>query len=144
MQNRAVVAYPRVESDRRLGRVDTDRIEAIDPARAWLMVQGLGWYPDDGVSRVRWQALRGATADGHPVPAASVFALLEQAKAQEGRVGLEATRIEASLQLGLREAALAQARVGSENARAQTLGIARMERRACILRREESIPPCDR
>lgn len=117
----AVVAYPRVESDRQLGRVNTDRIEAIDPARAWLMVQGLGWYPDDGVSRVRWQALRGVTADGHPVPAASVFALLEQAKAQEGRVGLEATRIEASLQLGLREAALAQARVGFENAQAQTL-----------------------
>lgn len=106
----AVVAYPRMEIDRLAGHVITASVEPIAPDRAWSLVQGLGWYPEKGPLRVQWQALRGMEDSGQRVPAQAVMGLLSAAKQEEGRVGLEATRIEAGLVAGTRQEAADQAR----------------------------------
>ena len=72
-------------------------VEPWTPTKAWRMAQGMGWYPDKGPDRVRWQALRGLDEEGHAVPLAPVRALIVSAAGQEGRVGREATAILAHL-----------------------------------------------
>lgn len=99
----AVTAFPRVEADRARGSVDPAEVVPLSSETAWVQLQGTGWYPKDLPDRVTWQALRGMERDAVPVPSAPVLSLLEKAKASDGRVGLEATRIEAGLQAGLRQ-----------------------------------------
>jgi hypothetical protein len=104
-----VVAYPRVEADRMLGRVDETTVVPVTAQRAWAQLQGTGWYPSEPQDRVIWQALIGLEKSGFPVPAKSVLDLLGKAKWVEGRIGLEATRIEAGLHAGLRQEGYRQA-----------------------------------
>lgn len=99
----AVTAFPRTEPDRARGSVDNATIVPLSSDAAWAQLQGTGWYPKDLPDRVTWQALRGMERDAVAVPSSPVLSLLEKAKASDGRVGLEATRIEAGLKAGLRQ-----------------------------------------
>lgn len=114
-----VDAYPRFEADRLAAARNEPLPEArpVSPARAWALLQGLGWYPEGLDARVKWQALSLHVEDGRQVTAEHLDPLLALAKAQDGRVGFEATRIAS----GVEAYAELQARHQSKEAPQPTL-----------------------